>query len=303
MAMAKKELATFESRLQTTPFLDAATRAEAIAKAKQIQIVPLSAPRDTYSDVDVSSADYVANKVAAWTHFAKKMLARIDRKPGPGTSESFGFSSVNAFYDPGSNSFTLLPGLVHGTFFGGSSAPAAHNFGALGWVIGHEMTHGFDNNGRLYDGRGADRNWWTPGAEAAFNQRAACFVDEYSRFVVEDATDPATGQHPHVDGALTLGENIADNGGIRTAYQTAEPYFGRGKPDKGFTPEQQFFIAAGQLWCEKYGNAARLTTLQFDPHAPGKARVNDTLSNFEKFADAFKCKAGDAMVANACVLW
>ena len=305
MAMAKKVLATFQTRLETTEFLDPATRAEAIVKARAMQITPLQEPRDRYRDVTINPTAFVANDVALARRLAGSDYARVDGAPAPASLDlSNSYSSVNAFYDPSSNRFTILPGIAHGAFFGGSVAPPAHNFGALGWVIGHEMTHGFDDNGRLFDGRGVERNWWTPGAEAAFKTRAGCFVDEYNAFVVDGVTDPATSAPAHVDGAQTLGENIADNGGIRTAFAAATPYFPKGKTVAGFTPQQQFFVAAGQIWCEKDGAGAALRQLQQDVHSPAKARVNDTLSNFDAFAKAFQCGQGSKMVStNACVIW
>ncbi len=305
MAMAKKVLATFQTRLETTEFLDAATRTEAIVKARGMQITPLLEPTDRYRDVTIDAAAFVANDVALARRLAASDYARVDGAPPPASLDlANSYASVNAFYDPSSNRFTILPGIAHGAFFGGSAAPAAHNFGALGWVIGHEMTHGFDDNGRLFDARGVERNWWTPGAEAAFKTRAACFVDQYNAFVVDGVTDPATGAPAHVDGAQTLGENIADNGGIRTAFAAATPYFPKAKKVAGFTPQQQFFVAAGQIWCEKDGPAAALRQLQQDVHSPAKARVNDTLSNFEEFSKAFQCAGGSKMTSqNACVIW
>jgi predicted metalloendopeptidase len=305
MAMAKKVLATFQSRLETTEFLDAATRVEAIAKARAMQITPLQEPRDRYKDVAIDAAAFVANDVALARRLAGNDYGRVDGPPAPpGMDLSTSYASVNAFYDPSSNRFTILPGIAHGAFFGGDAAPAAHNFGALGWVIGHEMTHGFDDSGRLFDGRGVERNWWTAGAEAAFKTRAACFVDQYNAFVVDGVTDPATGAPAHIDGNQTLGENIADNGGIRTAFAAASAYFPKGKAVAGFTPQQQFFVAAGQIWCEKDGAGAALRQLQQDVHSPAKARVNDTLSNFSEFAKAFSCGTGSKMASsNACVIW
>jgi hypothetical protein len=137
-----------------------------------------------------------------------------------------------------------------------------------------------------------------------FQTGAACFTNQYEAFTLGELTDPATGGPTHVNGALTLGENIADNGGIRAAHSAALPFFPKGKAFAGLTAEQQFFVAYGQSWCEAYGPDAAHSLLQYDPHAPAKARVNVTLSNFGRFAEAFSCTAAGPMVAvNAGEIW
>lgn len=304
IALAKEVLRTFQRRLETADFLDTATRAEAIAKATAMQISSILEPRDRYSDVDISSTDYIGNELRIYHRFTSSLLSRIDRRPGENHQLAARFFVPNAFYDPSVNRFMILPAIVNDGNFGGMKSPATHNFGGLGWLVGHEITHGFDDYGRHYDGRGADRNWWTSAAEKAFNSRTDCFVQQYEKFVLPDLIDPSTGQPAHVDGKLTLGENIADDGGLRTAYDAAKPYFANTKTNAGFTPEQQYFVAGGQSFCEMVGSDLQLEWLHNDPHSPGKARVNLPMSNFAAFADAFHCPVGSKMRnPNACSLW
>ncbi len=304
MAMARAVRAAFEKRLRTVSFLDAATRAEALVKVQQMEISSFLDAPDAYADVQVSATSLLTNQVLLTRRMALRQLARVDKRPGPRMAQAGYFPFVNAFYDPWQNRFTVLPGVAHGMFFGGAAAAKAYNFGSLGEVIGHEITHGFDDFGRHFDANGADRDWWIPTATAAFEQRAQCFVTQYEGFELQGVTDPETGKPAHVDGTFTLGENIADNGGIRAAYAAAEPYFPSGKSALGFTPQQQFFLASAQGWCEKIGAEKSLELLQWDPHSPTKARVNVSFSNFDRFAAAFSCKPNDAMVAKpACQIW
>src|SRR5262249_54214384 len=147
-------------------------------------------------------------------------------------------------------------------------------------------------------------DWWTPAVDAKFKERAQCLMDEYSAFTLPGVADPTTGAIPaHINGKITLGENIADNGGVKTAYR-ASKVDGQASPlVAGFTPPQQFFVAYGQLWC---GKTAPEVATQYltDAHSPEKARVNLPLSNFEAFARAFQCQAGSPMApANSCSVW
>jgi len=173
----------------------------------------------------------------------------------------------------------------------------AVNFGGIGMVIGHELTHGFDDEGRQFDAKGNLRDWWTPEDAAAFKERTACMVDEYAGF------SPVPGLH--INGKLTLGENVADNGGARIALMALLNTIGT-KRDKidGFTPEQRFFLAFGQIWCENDREEFLRLLVQSNPHSPAPFRVMGVLQNMSEFQNAFSCKAGQKMVAShACRVW
>jgi endothelin-converting enzyme/putative endopeptidase len=174
----------------------------------------------------------------------------------------------------------------------------AVNFGGIGAVIGHELTHGFDDQGRKFAPNGNLTDWWTEGDAKEFEKRAACIADEYSAFTVADGV--------HLNGKLTLGENTADNGGVRIALMALEDTL-EGKtvaPKEGFTPEQRLFLAWGQIWCQNETPESSKLRAQTDPHAPGRYRVNGVVSNMPEFQQAFACAKGAPMVReNQCRVW
>ena len=169
------------------------------------------------------------------------------------------------------------------------------NFGGFGGVIGHEITHHFDDQGRVFDVDGNIAPWWSDDDVAAFRTRAQCFVDEYSKFRIDDGTP--------VNGQLTLGENLADNGGLRLAWNALQPS-STGPRIDGFTPAQRFFLAWGQIRCENTTPKAARAQVLGDGHSPGRFRVDGVVSNMPEFAEAFACKAGSPMApATRCRLW
>ena len=169
------------------------------------------------------------------------------------------------------------------------------NFGGFGGVIGHEITHNFDDEGRKFDGDGNVAPWWSDADVTAYRAHAACFSDEYARFQIEDGE--------HLDGDLTLSENIADNGGLRLAWDALQPAFEGAKID-GFTPAQRFFLAWGQIRCENITPEALRAQVHGNPHSPGRFRVDGVVVNLPEFARAFSCPAGAPMApANRCTLW
>jgi putative endopeptidase len=206
--------------------------------------------------------------------------------------------TVNAYYDPQNNDINFPAGILQPPFFV-KDADAASNYGAVGAVIGHEMTHGFDDEGRQFDSKGNLRDWWTPTDSKAFDQRADCIVQEYNGFKVGDE---------HVNGKLTLGENTADNGGVRIALMaylaSIKGQAGANEKLEGYTPEQRFYIGYGQVWCQNMRpEAARLQVLG-DPHSPGEFRVNGVVQNMPEFRKAWGCKAGQPMAPeNSCHVW
>jgi endothelin-converting enzyme/putative endopeptidase len=172
-------------------------------------------------------------------------------------------------------------------------------------VIGHELTHGFDDEGRQFDGHGNFSDWWSPRDASEFNQRAACLVKEYDGFIQVDTL--------HVNGKLTLGENIADLGGLRLAYLAwkqrelqpdAAPDRTKEPAIAGLSPEQQFFVSYGQGWCQNDRPERLRLRVEVDPHSPEKFRVNGVVVNLPEFQQAFGCKAGQPMVStNRCSIW
>jgi predicted metalloendopeptidase len=207
--------------------------------------------------------------------------------------------TVNAYYNPAENNINFPAGILQPPFFDKSEDDAV-NFGGIGVVIGHELTHGFDDQGAKFDGDGNLKNWWTDTDRKEFEQRTGCIADEYSSFVAVDDV--------HLNGRLTLGENTADNGGSRialAALHNAEQ--GKANADAkkdGFTPDQRFFLSFAQIWCENRTDESARLTAKTDPHSPGRYRVNGTVQNNEDFAKAFGCKAGQKMVStNSCHVW
>jgi len=174
----------------------------------------------------------------------------------------------------------------------------AVNYGAIGAVIGHELTHGFDDQGRQFDSKGNLRDWWTAEDAKAFEQRAGCLVNQYGSYSpVADV---------NLNGKLTLGENAADNGGVRIAYMALMDKLAGKEPEKrdGFTAEQRFFLGFGQIWCENRTPEIQRLRAQTDPHSPGRFRVNGVVSNMPEFQKAFACGAGTPMTKGpACRVW
>ena len=209
--------------------------------------------------------------------------------------------TVNAYYQAAENDINFPAGILQPPFFDKDQDDAV-NFGGIGVVIGHELTHGFDDQGSKFDGDGNFKNWWTQADREEFEKRTGCLADEYSSFVAVDDL--------HINGRLTLGENTADNGGIRIALRAlhnamlADARNPAKQTKDGFTPEQRFFIGFAQVWCSNRTSEAARLLVKTDSHSPGEFRVKGTLQNNEDFAKAFSCKAGQKMVsANACHTW
>ena len=210
--------------------------------------------------------------------------------------------TVNAYYSPPNNDINFPAGILQPPFFD-KNADDALNFGGIGVVIGHELTHGFDDQGSKFDAEGNLNNWWTDEDRQEFEKRTACLADEYSQFVA--VTDPSGGD-VKLNGRLTLGENTADNGGARIALMALLDTIGDAKDKKigGFTPEQRFFLAFGQIWCQNATEEIRRQLQKVDPHSPGQFRVIGVVQNMPEFQNAFGCKKGDAMVSEQpCRVW
>jgi putative endopeptidase len=253
-----------------------------------------------YSKLTVEPGELVANVRRANAFEFRRELNKIGE---PVNEKEWGMTppTVNAYYNPSMNDINFPAGILQPPFYD-ATKDAAINYGAIGVVIGHEMTHGFDDQGSRYDGKGNLRMWWTPADRAAFDQRTNCEVKEYSDF----ETAPGT----HLNGKLTLGENTADNGGLRIAYQALMAALEKQGPQAmdqkvdGYTPAQQFFISFGQIWCSKQTDASKRVSAKVDPHSTGKWRVNGAVQNSDAFDRAFSCTKGQPMMPeNACRVW
>jgi predicted metalloendopeptidase len=253
-----------------------------------------------YRKVVIKRDDFVGNARAASIFEVKRDLAKLGK---PVDKSEWGMTppTVNAYYNPSENNINFPAGILQAPFFS-AKVDEAVNYGGIGVVIGHELTHGFDDQGRKYDGDGNFTNWWGPTDGPEFERRAACVADEYSGFVsVSDDKGDV-----HLNGKLTLGENTADNGGLKLAFMSMTKQAGDKISEKvdGFTPAQRFFIGFAQVWCENITPQRARELALTDPHSPGKFRVVGTVQNSPEFPKAFGCKTGDAMVpANACHVW
>jgi putative endopeptidase len=249
-----------------------------------------------YSSVNIVRGEALGNDERATEFEVHRQLNEIGR-PVNRAEWDMTPPTVNAYYDPQHNDINFPAGILQPPFFN-DRMDAAVNYGAIGSVMGHEMTHGFDDQGRQFDAEGNLRDWWTPKDAAEFEKRAECFIKEYSAFTPVDDV--------HLNGKLTLGENSADNGGVRLAFMALMKSL-EGKPQPkidGFTPQQRFFVSQAQFYCENVRPEAARMAAQTDPHSPGRDRVNGVLGNMPEFREAFACHEGQPMVhAPACRVW
>ena len=283
--------------IETAAWMTPETKKQAFEKLKLVEN-KIGYPekwRD-YSSVKIARDDYFGDALRAREFEVRRNFNKIG-KPVDKAEWNMTPPTVNAYYSPPMNNINFPAGILQPPFYN-PKADDAVNYGAIGVVVGHELTHGFDDQGRRYDGEGNLRDWWTAEDGAAFEKRAGCIADEYSGF------SPTEGVK--LNGKLTLGENAADNGGIHLAYMALmDRLAGHVLPKKdGLTPEQQFFLGFAQVWCENATTQSTRARAMTDPHSPGQFRVNGTVQNMPEFRDAYSCKAGDPMVAaDPCRVW
>ena len=284
--------------IDSLPWMSGETKKAAMAKLEKVEdrIGYPDTWRD-YGGLRIDKDDALGNVQRAIAFDRVRNLTKIgeevDRKEWDMTPPT-----VNAYYRPDRNTINFPAGILQPPFYR-SNRDAAVNYGAAGAVIGHELTHGFDDQGRKFDPEGNLRDWWTGADAKAFEDRAACVADQYSGYTV-------AGDNTRINGRLTLGENTADNGGLRLALSAYLNGPGARNKDKvdGFTPEQRVFLGWAQVWCENARPEAERMKAQTNPHSSNKYRVNGPLSNMPEFAKAFQCKANAPMIRqNACRVW
>jgi len=288
---------SLKSDITTLDWMTDATRKQALVKLAAIanKIGYPDKWRD-YSTVKIVRDDLVGNLQAARGFEVRRDLAKIG-KPLDKSEWAMSPPTVNAYYDPQMNNINFPAGILQPPYFDRSMDDAI-NFGGIGMVIGHELTHGFDDQGRQFDAQGNLKDWWTPEDAKEFERRAACVVDEYGSFA-------AVGDLK-MNGKLTLGENTADNGGMRIAYMALMDTLKDKQPQPidGFTPAQRFFLGQAQVWCANMSDAEARLRVATDPHSLPKYRVNGVVSNMPEFAQAFGCKEGSPMIrTQACRVW
>jgi predicted metalloendopeptidase len=293
-------IAAFRGRVEKADWMTDETRKAALAKLASFKR-KIGYPDKwiDYSRLDVKRDSYAANIIRASEFAQARDLAKIG-KPVDTTEWGMTPPTVNAYNNWLMNEIVFPAGILQPPFFN-PEADDAINYGAIGAVIGHEITHGFDDQGAKFDLQGNLKDWWTPADLKNFQARGECVVNQFSAFQVEPGLN--------VVGKLVSGESIADLGGLTVAYEAFQKSLqGKPKPANidGFTPEQRFFLGWAQVWASKNTpEFARLVT-QSDPHPLGRFRVNGPLSNMPQFAEAFQCKAGDAMVRpekERCQVW
>jgi putative endopeptidase len=289
--------------IKDLPWMTEATKKNALQKLASFNTSKVGYPDKwkDYATVKVSRNDYFGNRLQAFTYERNRNLQKIG-KATDRTEWGMTPPTVNAYYNPPNNEIVFPAGILQPPFFDRSIDDAV-NFGAIGSVIGHEYTHGFDDQGSKYDYEGNFKKWWSDDDLKAFTERTNCIADEYSGFV--SVKDEKNGD-VHLKGKLTLGENTADNGGVHVSYLALQKTL-EGKPRAtidGFTPEQRFFLGYAQVWCQNATDQSLRELANTDPHSPGEFRTNGVVSNSPEFQKAYGCKAGQPMVReNACRVW
>jgi endothelin-converting enzyme/putative endopeptidase len=297
LKIVKEIQAAMEQDINGLPWMSTATKQQALAKLHGManKIGYPDKWRD-YSKLEIVRGDELGNVERSRKFEFDRQLAKIGKPVDRG---EWGMTppTVNAYYDPQMNDINFPAGVLQPPAFDPNS-DAAPNYGDTGGTVGHELTHGFDDEGRQFDAQGNLRDWWTEEDSKEFVKRASCISDQYSTYTIVDDIK--------INGKLTLGEDVADLGGLLLAYmawkddtkgQTLDPI-------DGLTPDQRFFVGYGQSWCGQVRDESKRMRATIDPHSPEKYRTNGVASNMPQFQEAFHCKAGSPMVnQNRCQVW
>merc|ERR1712241_1096833 len=301
----------FQKIVEDIDWMDELTKSRSFDKLKGMrrfiaypdELKSESEVTDYHSSLHVDGEDFFGNQVrlVKWDleYQHSRLRERVDKADWRDHSW---VPVVNAFYSATTNAIMFPAGILQGLFFN-HKVPRYLNFGAIGGVIGHEITHGFDDRGRLYDADGNLNDWWEKATGEEYVRRAKCIVDQYS-----DRYNEQTGLN--LKGKQNQGENIADNGGIKEAYMAYTQWVSENEeesPLPGFesmTPQQMFWVSWGQVWCAKYRDAALKKQIETGAHAPGRYRILGPLSNNEDFARDFNCPLGSPMnPEKKCKVW
>ena len=283
--------------INSLPWMGEDTKKQALVKLAAItnRIGYTDKWRD-YSKLEIKRGDALGNSQRSNQNDFQRRMNKIgtalDKRDWP-----YPPMTVNASYNPLENNITFPAGILQQPFYD-NQADDAMNFGGIGAVIGHELTHGFDDEGSQFDAAGNLRDWWTADDKKHFEERTGCVKDQYGSFVAVDDLK--------LNGKLTLGENTADNGGMRIAYMALMSALAGKEPPAvdGLSAKQRFFLGWANVWCQNRTDAIARMLATIDPHSPGKNRVNGTVSNMPEFRDAYHCKAEAPMVnQNACRVW
>jgi predicted metalloendopeptidase len=298
--LTKAVLAAMDGELDRLPWMDAPTRAAAKEKVGRMAYLVGYPDKWRRYDFAVNRGQFTDNVWAAERFERARQLAKIG-KPVDRFDWHMTPPTVNAYYDSSLNELVLPAGQLQPPFFGATFHPAV-NFGSTGGgTIGHEMTHGFDDEGRQFDADGNLRDWWSKPTSEKFDEAAQCVVDQYAKY---EAVPGIT-----LNGKLTAGENIADIGGVKLGFVAYQGWKTRQSPPppaqvEGFTDEQLYFLAYGQSWCSKDTTERLETMARSNPHSPPRWRANGVVVNLPAFAAAFQCKAGAAMnPGKVCEVW
>ena len=289
--------AAMEQDINTLPWMSAATKQQALVKLHGManKIGYPEKWRD-YSKLEIVRGDNLGNFDRARRFELNRQLAKIG-KPVDRGEWDMSPPTVNAYYNPQMNDINFPAGVLQPPAFDLDS-DAAPNYGDTGGTVGHELTHGFDDEGRQFDAHGNLRDWWTPEDAKEFQARADCISNQYSNYTIIDDVK--------INGKLTLGEDVADLGGLLLAYMAwkQDTKGQKLEPIDGLTPEQRFFVGYGQSWCGQSRDETKRLRATIDPHSPEKYRTNGVVSNMPEFQQAFHCKAGSPMVnQKQCRVW
>ena len=289
--------AALQKDLETISWMSPKTREAAIKKlALMGERIGYPDKWRDYSALSIDRGPYVLNVIRANEFENNRELNQIG-KPVDKSEWFMTPQTVNAYYDPSMNNINFPAGILQPPFFD-PNAPMAVNYGAIGYVMGHETTHGFDDQGSKFDGHGNLKNWWTRTDKRHFEKNVKCIVKQFSSYTVDGDV--------HVQGKLVTGEAIADLGGLKLAWRAfrASPYYKEAKTIDGFTPDQQFFLGAAHVWASNIRPAEARNRVTTDPHPPAMYRVNGTLANLPQFQQAFHVPKKSPMVNQPiCVIW
>jgi putative endopeptidase len=288
LALVNNLQSVYRNRIEKLDWMSPETKKQAIAKL-DIIVKKIGYPDKwkTYDDVNVNKEGYYNNLQEIAKHDYNKELKKVN-KPVDRSEWTMTPPTVNAYYNPTFNEIVFPAGILQYPFFD-NNADDAINYGAIGLVIGHEMTHGFDDQGRQYDKDGNLKDWWTKEDAEKFKTKVKVMIDQYNQFTVLN--------NIHVNGNLTQGENLADIGGLAIAYQAFKntPQGKSNTKIDGFTPDQRFFLSCAQVWRSKRSDELTRMLINVDPHSPGMYRVIGPVSNMPEFYKAFGIKPGDKM--------